>query len=87
MPNWPWFQLWKPCSDSAEFFSSDPEYFVYQSLDPTLSSKSWKVTASNRMKVKIREVIPYTTYYFRLQARNSVGYGPLSDIFIFRPGT
>ncbi|KAK3767732.1 hypothetical protein RRG08_052877 [Elysia crispata] len=63
------------------------EYFVYQSVNPFLNSKLWNVTATNQLEMKLREVIPYRTYYFRLQARNRVGYGPLSEVIVFKPKT
>ncbi|RUS80503.1 hypothetical protein EGW08_011724 [Elysia chlorotica] len=61
------------------------EYFVYRSLDQSLNSKLWNVTATNQRYITLGNVIPYRTIYFRLQARNGVGYGPLSPITAFKP--
>ena len=38
----------------------------------------------DRLTTTIRDLTPETTYYFKVQARNSVGYGPLSPTIIFR---
>ncbi|XP_059158573.1 neogenin-like [Physella acuta] len=62
-------------------------YFIYMSKTQTHDMKLWKVMVTNLRSVKIKNIEPYTIYYFKLQAKNKAGYGPLSDLNIFYPPT
>ncbi|XP_070183037.1 tyrosine-protein phosphatase Lar-like [Littorina saxatilis] len=42
---------------------------------------------TKKKNVVITDVMPHTSYYFRIQARNMAGYGPLSHTVIFNPPT
>ncbi|GFO41078.1 neogenin [Plakobranchus ocellatus] len=61
------------------------EYFIYRSLNPSLASKEWEIVATDQQAIRLKGILPHKVYYFRLQARNRVGYGPLSDIAVYKP--
>ncbi|CAG5114896.1 unnamed protein product, partial [Candidula unifasciata] len=63
------------------------EYIIYLTSDPTLDTKLWVVMRTDKQQVKITDIIPHTTYYFKLQARNQAGYGPLSETVAYNPPT
>jgi hypothetical protein len=40
----------------------------------------------DRLSMKIIGLVPKSSYYFKIQARNVKGYGPLSPVVTFVPG-
>jgi len=62
-------------------------YLVMVSPDPDLEDRRW--TADNimgdRLSTTIRSLVPHTTYYFKIQARNLRGYGPVSSVVSYTP--
>jgi hypothetical protein len=40
----------------------------------------------DRLSIKISGLLPKSTYYFKIHARNAKGYGPLSPVVTFIPG-
>jgi len=61
-------------------------YLVLHTTDATLSDRDWAVAGVQgaQMTTTIRDLSPQTTYYFKVQARNTMGYGPMSPTIIFR---
>ena len=58
--------------------------------DATQRERDWAVEGvlGDKLSTTIRDLTPQTTYYFKVQARNSKGYGPMSPTVIFRtPGS
>lgn len=63
-------------------------YMVFYTTDNTQKERDWVVegVVGDKMTTVIRGLTPNTTYYFKIQARNNKGYGPLSQIVVFRTG-
>ncbi|XP_049330387.1 neogenin isoform X8 [Astyanax mexicanus] len=61
-------------------------YIIYYSTDVNTEVHDWVVepVMGNRLTHQIQELTLDTTYYFKIQARNSKGMGPLSDTVQFR---
>ncbi|XP_072528376.1 neogenin isoform X8 [Salminus brasiliensis] len=61
-------------------------YIIYYSTDVNAEVHDWVVepVMGNRLTHQIQELTLDTTYYFKIQARNSKGMGPLSDTVQFR---
>ena len=61
-------------------------YLVFYTTDATQEDRDWVVEGvmGDRLSTTIRDLTPETTYYFKVQARNSKGYGPMSPTVIFR---
>jgi len=61
-------------------------YLVHYSTDPAANDIDWVVEGviGEHLTTTIRNLRPETTYYFKVQARNDMGYGPLSQTIIFR---
>jgi len=61
-------------------------YQVFYTTDATYRDRDWvrHDVAGDRLSTTIRELSPQTTYYFKVQARNNAGYGPMSATVIFR---
>ena len=55
-------------------------YMVLSSPSPSEPAITWQVRAvpGDKDDVTIQGLSSNVTYYFKVQARNSVGYGPLS---------
>uniref|UniRef100_A0A8B9RH25 Neogenin 1b n=1 Tax=Astyanax mexicanus TaxID=7994 RepID=A0A8B9RH25_ASTMX len=61
-------------------------YIIYYSTDVNTEVHDWVVepVMGNRLTHQIQELTLDTMYYFKIQARNSKGMGPLSDTVQFR---
>ena len=61
-------------------------YLVFFTTDSTNPDRDWVVEGviGERIATTIRDLTPATTYYFKIQARNTMGYGPTSPMVIFR---
>lgn len=60
---------------------------MFYTTDSTQRDRDWVVEDVNRgdrLSITIKDLSPETTYYFKVQARNSVGSGPSSPTIIFR---
>lgn len=64
----------------------DAGYLVFYTTDATQKDRDWVVEGvlGDKLSTTIRDLTPQTTYYFKVQARNSKGYGPMSPTVIFR---
>uniref|UniRef100_A0A0K0FGC5 Netrin receptor DCC (inferred by orthology to a human protein) n=1 Tax=Strongyloides venezuelensis TaxID=75913 RepID=A0A0K0FGC5_STRVS len=56
------------------------EYLIYYSEKEDLPDKDWlrDSVKGDKLGLRIFNLKPFTTYYFKVQARNVKGYGPLS---------
>lgn len=63
-------------------------YVIFYTTDNTQKERDWVVegVVGDKMTTSIRGLTPNTTYYFKIQARNNKGYGPLSSMVVFRTG-
>lgn len=61
-------------------------YIIYYSTDVNAEVHDWVIepVVGNRLTHQIQELTLDTTYYFKIQARNSKGMGPMSDAVLFR---
>ncbi|XP_051976002.1 neogenin [Xyrauchen texanus] len=61
-------------------------YIIYYSTDVNAEVHDWVVepVVGNRLTHQIQGLTLDTTYYFKIQARNSKGMGPMSDAVHFR---
>ncbi|XP_051548688.1 neogenin-like [Myxocyprinus asiaticus] len=61
-------------------------YIIYYSTDVNAEVHDWVVepVVGNRLTHQIQGLTLDTTYYFKIQARNSKGMGPMSDTVHFR---
>jgi len=61
-------------------------YQVFYTTDATYRDRDWvrHDVPGDQLSTTIRELSPRTTYYFKTQARNNAGYGPVSPTVIFR---
>ena len=61
-------------------------YLVFYTTDPNLDDIRWVVEGvlGERLTSSIKRLTPDTTYYFKVQARNSKGYGPISPTVIYK---
>ncbi len=59
---------------------------MFYTTDSTQRDRDWVVEdiRGDRLSVTIVDLSPETTYYFKVQARNSVGSGPSSPTVIYR---
>lgn len=55
-------------------------YIVFYTTDNTQRDRDWVVEGivGNKTSAALKGLLPETTYFFKIQARNSKGYGPLS---------
>uniref|UniRef100_A0A0N4W6J0 Down syndrome cell adhesion molecule-like protein Dscam2 n=1 Tax=Haemonchus placei TaxID=6290 RepID=A0A0N4W6J0_HAEPC len=58
------------------------EYLIYYTDRVMQADKDWKIhyVHGDKLSHEIRNLLPKTTYYFKIQARNEKGYGPLSPV-------
>ncbi|XP_037573231.1 neogenin isoform X1 [Dermacentor silvarum] len=63
-------------------------YFILYTADNTQKDRDWVVetVVGDRMTAVIRGLTTDTTYHFKIQARNSKGYGPLSSEVVYHTG-
>ncbi|XP_052785952.1 neogenin-like isoform X3 [Mya arenaria] len=61
-------------------------YLVFYTTDNTKEDLDWVVEGvlGEKLSLTITELTPDTTYYFKVQARNSKGYGPMSPTKIYK---
>lgn len=62
-------------------------YLVFYTTDPKQDLREWVVDGvleGDELSATIKRLTPSTTYYFKVQARNSKGYGPLSETVIYK---
>ncbi|MCP9260385.1 Netrin receptor DCC [Dirofilaria immitis] len=64
------------------------EYLVYYADRPDAPDKDWILDGvkGDHLSIKLTNLLPRQTYFFKVQARNIKGYGPLSPILQFVPG-
>ncbi|XP_064421842.1 neogenin 1a isoform X3 [Latimeria chalumnae] len=74
---------WQPPSEANGKMTG---YIVYYSTDVNAEIHDWVVepVLGNRLTHQIQELTLDTTYYFKIQARNSKGMGPMSEAVQFR---
>ncbi|WKX89973.1 hypothetical protein Q1695_009091 [Nippostrongylus brasiliensis] len=63
------------------------EYLIYSTDRDMLADKDWTIhyVSGDKLSHEIRNLLPKTMYYFKIQARNEKGYGPLSPVQKFVP--
>lgn len=63
------------------------EYLVFYTENPSADEKEWLMDSvkGDRLSIMIRNLLPQTIYYFKVQARNVKGYGPLSNPVTYEP--
>ncbi|KAK6033887.1 fibronectin type III domain protein, partial [Cooperia oncophora] len=63
------------------------EYLIYYTDRVMQADKDWKIhyVHGDKLSHEIRNLLPKTTYYFKIQARNEKGYGPLSPVQTLEP--
>ncbi|XP_076763547.1 neogenin protein frazzled [Xylocopa sonorina] len=61
-------------------------YIIVYSIDNTRWDRDWLIEAviGDKNEVILKGLKPSTTYYFKIQARNSKGYGPFSTTVPFK---
>lgn len=64
------------------FFSG---YVIFYTTDNTLKDRDWAVEGvlGDKMTTTIKGLLPDKKHYFKIQARNKKGYGPVSNIVPF----
>ncbi|XP_062927141.1 neogenin-like isoform X7 [Mobula hypostoma] len=74
---------WQP---PAEANGKITGYIIYYSTDIKAEIHDWVIepVVGDRLTHQIQDLTLDTTYYFKIQARNSKGMGPLSDFVQFR---
>lgn len=63
-----------------------PGYIIFYSTDNTKWDREWSIEAviGDKIDFIVKDLKPSTTYYFKIQARNSKGYGPFSTTVPFK---
>lgn len=63
-------------------------YIILYTNDETKPEREWSAEAINGDKhsCELTNLLPSTKYYFKIQARNSRGYGPFSKIVSYTTG-
>lgn len=61
-------------------------YITFYSIDNTKWDRDWLLEAvvGDKTECIVKGLQPSTTYYFKIQARNSKGYGPFSTTVPFK---
>ncbi|XP_076381173.1 neogenin protein frazzled isoform X7 [Megalopta genalis] len=61
-------------------------YIIFYSTDNTKWDRDWLIEAviGDKTEFIVKSLKPNTTYYFKIQARNSKGYGPFSTTVPFK---
>ncbi|XP_062868575.1 neogenin 1a [Trichomycterus rosablanca] len=74
---------WQPPSEANGKITG---YIIFYSTDVNAVAHDWVIepVVGNRLTHQIQELTLDTTYYFKIQARNSKGMGPMSDAVQFR---
>ncbi|KRT85842.1 Immunoglobulin, partial [Oryctes borbonicus] len=63
-------------------------YIIFYTTNSSKKDRDWTVEAikGDKHSYVIQGLLPSTNYYFKIQARNSRGYGPISSIISFKTG-
>lgn len=71
---------------SNSLFYSGLGYIIYYSTDVNAEVHDWVIepVVGNRLTHQIQDLTLDTSYYFKIQARNSKGMGPMSEAVQFR---
>ncbi|TRY86401.1 hypothetical protein DNTS_025358, partial [Danionella cerebrum] len=74
---------WQPPSEANGKITG---YIIYYSTDVKAEVHDWVIepVVGNRLTHQIQELTLDTAYYFKIQARNSKGMGPMSEAVQFR---
>ncbi|KAJ6664142.1 hypothetical protein lerEdw1_008357 [Lerista edwardsae] len=74
---------WQPPSEANGKITG---YIIYYSTDVSAEIHDWVIepVVGNRLTHQIQELTLDTAYYFKIQARNSKGMGPMSEAVQFR---
>ncbi|XP_067327519.1 neogenin isoform X9 [Anolis sagrei] len=74
---------WQPPSEANGKITG---YIIYYSTDVNAEIHDWVIepVVGNRLTHQIQELTLDTAYYFKIQARNSKGMGPMSEAVQFR---
>ncbi|XP_075064421.1 neogenin isoform X5 [Mixophyes fleayi] len=74
---------WQPPSEANGKITG---YIIYYSTDVQAELHDWVIepVVGNRLTHQIQELTLDTPYYFKIQARNSKGMGPMSEAVLFR---
>uniref|UniRef100_A0A8B9LNA3 Neogenin 1a n=1 Tax=Astyanax mexicanus TaxID=7994 RepID=A0A8B9LNA3_ASTMX len=74
---------WQPPSEANGKITG---YIIYYSTDVNAEVHDWVIepVVGNRLTHQIQDLTLDTTYYFKIQARNSKGMGPMSEAVHFR---
>ncbi|XP_075391905.1 neogenin isoform X3 [Tenrec ecaudatus] len=74
---------WQPPSEANGKITG---YIIYYSTDVNAEMHDWVIepVVGNRLTHQIQELTLDTPYYFKIQARNSKGMGPVSEAVQFR---
>uniref|UniRef100_A0A452S4G3 Neogenin 1 n=1 Tax=Ursus americanus TaxID=9643 RepID=A0A452S4G3_URSAM len=74
---------WQPPSEANGKITG---YIIYYSTDVNAEIHDWVIepVVGNRLTHQIQELTLDTPYYFKIQARNSKGMGPMSEAVHFR---
>ncbi|XP_076012449.1 neogenin 1a isoform X2 [Genypterus blacodes] len=74
---------WQPPSEANGKITG---YIIYYNTDVNAEVHDWVIepVVGNRLTHQIQELTLDTTYYFKIQARNSKGMGPMSEAVQFR---
>ncbi|XP_059393321.1 neogenin 1a isoform X10 [Carassius carassius] len=74
---------WQPPSEANGKITG---YIIYYSTDVNAEVHDWVIepVVGNRLTHQIQDLTLDTAYYFKIQARNSKGMGPMSDAVQFR---
>ncbi|XP_051503866.1 neogenin-like isoform X12 [Myxocyprinus asiaticus] len=74
---------WQPPSEANGKITG---YIIYYSTDVNAEVHDWVIepVVGNRLTHQIQDLTLDTTYYFKIQARNSKGMGPMSEAVQFR---
>uniref|UniRef100_UPI00398EE2E8 neogenin-like isoform X2 n=1 Tax=Pristiophorus japonicus TaxID=55135 RepID=UPI00398EE2E8 len=74
---------WQPPSEANGKITG---YIIYYSTDINAEIHDWVIepVVGDRLTHQIQDLTLDTTYYFKIQARNSKGMGPLSEFVQFR---
>ncbi|XP_072258219.1 neogenin isoform X2 [Pyxicephalus adspersus] len=74
---------WQPPSEANGKITG---YIIYYSTDVHAELHDWVIepVVGNRLTHQIQELTLDTPYYFKIQARNSKGMGPMSEAVLFR---
>jgi hypothetical protein len=61
-------------------------YLVFYTTDPSQVDLYWTVDAvlANKTSITISKLMEDTTYYFKVQALDKSGYGPMSSTLTFK---